>query len=112
MRLRCLSLDPYLRHLSVIDREKGKQLEFGTPADKPHRPSRNLSAKVILPELFAQVEVWEWPGSTGAANGSCGIVTFTRILRENARRRHVSRRSSHGIPPVHSCRSELSHCSA
>ncbi len=41
-----------------------------------------------------------------------GIVTFTRALRENARRRHVSRRSSHGIPPVHSCRSELSHCSA
>ena len=35
-----------------------------------------------------------------------------RVLRENARRRHVSRRSSHGIPPVHSCRSELLHCSA
>ncbi len=41
-----------------------------------------------------------------------GIVTFTRMLRENARRRHVSRCSSHGIPPVHSCRSEPSHCSA
>lgn len=66
MRLRCLSLDPYRRHLSVIDPEKGKQLEFGTPADKPHRPSRNLSAKVILPELFAQVEVWERKRMTGA----------------------------------------------
>ncbi len=43
---------------------------------------------------------------------SSGIVTFTRVLRENARRRHVSRGSSHGIPPIHRFSSELSHCSA
>ncbi len=41
-----------------------------------------------------------------------GTVSFTRVLRENGRRLRVSRCSSHGIPPVHSCRSELSHCSA
>ena len=52
-----------------------------------------------------RMETWD-------ADTNAGIVTFARVLRENARRRHVSRRSSHGIPPVHSCRSELSHCSA
>ena len=41
-----------------------------------------------------------------------GTVSFTRVLRENARRRQFLRRSSHGIPPHHSCHSEPSHCSA
>ena len=41
-----------------------------------------------------------------------GIVTLARGSRETARSRHASRCSSHGITPLHSCRSELSHCSA
>jgi hypothetical protein len=36
-----------------------------------------------------------------------GVVTLTRLLRKNARRRRVSRRSSYDVPPAHRLSSEL-----
>ena len=51
-------------------------------------------------------------GEDVAQIGVGGIVTLTRLPRKNTRRRRVSRRSSHGIPPVHRLSSELAQCSA
>jgi hypothetical protein len=39
------------------------------------------------------------------------FVTLTGLPRKNARRRRVSRRTSHGIPPFHWFSSELAQCS-
>jgi predicted pyridoxine 5'-phosphate oxidase superfamily flavin-nucleotide-binding protein len=41
-----------------------------------------------------------------------GIVTLTRLPRNNTRHRRVSSRSSHSIPPAHRFGAELAQCSA
>jgi hypothetical protein len=46
-------------------------------------------------------------GSQRAAKSQYGIVTLTRLPRNNTRRRRVSRSSSHGSPPAHCFSSEL-----
>ncbi len=59
----------------------------------------------------------QWPRDhlkdfSGWLHADGGIVTFTRVLRENGRRLRVSHCSSHGIPPIHRFSSELAQCCA